>query len=202
MGVIPILAKLHTVDREIFTLKRIRVKIFRVDKFSRFRSIREILTVNGYNIYGRAPGEFRAFGLLPGNRRAMYPLAVVVERTFISGGVEFTRTLTHCSSPRKFYFRVLHFRGWSRPRNYFNSEIFPIYGTSDIVHVYYTLPTLLFFNLRSSLKQRKPGNKHNFRHVPINPSNFTLIKLCTEEIIMIKSDRWHCLVSTAGGLLR
>ena len=32
----------HTVDREIFALKIIRVKIFRVDKFSRFRSIREI----------------------------------------------------------------------------------------------------------------------------------------------------------------
>ena len=31
-----------TVDREIFALKIIRVKIFRVDKFSRFRSIREI----------------------------------------------------------------------------------------------------------------------------------------------------------------
>ena len=31
-----------TVDREIFALKIIRVKIFRVIKFSRFRSIREI----------------------------------------------------------------------------------------------------------------------------------------------------------------
>ena len=34
--------KRYTVDREIFALKIIRVKIFRVDKFSRFRSIREI----------------------------------------------------------------------------------------------------------------------------------------------------------------
>ena len=31
-----------TVDREIFALKIIRVKNFRVIKFSRFRSIREI----------------------------------------------------------------------------------------------------------------------------------------------------------------
>ena len=26
---------------------------------------------------------------------------------------------------------VLNFRGWSQPRNYFNSEIFPIYGTQE-----------------------------------------------------------------------
>ena len=40
-----------TVDREIFALKIIRVKIFRVDKFSRFRSIREIfLTVADCNM--------------------------------------------------------------------------------------------------------------------------------------------------------
>ena len=32
----------HTVDREIFTLKIIRVKNFRVDKFSRLRPILEI----------------------------------------------------------------------------------------------------------------------------------------------------------------
>ena len=36
------LARQTTVDREIFALKIIRVKIFRVDKFSQFRSIREI----------------------------------------------------------------------------------------------------------------------------------------------------------------
>ena len=41
----------YTVDREIFALKIIRVKIFRVDKFSRFRSIREIfLTVDDCNM--------------------------------------------------------------------------------------------------------------------------------------------------------
>ena len=40
-----------TVDREIFALKIIRVKNFRVDKFSRFRSIREIfLTVDDCNM--------------------------------------------------------------------------------------------------------------------------------------------------------
>ena len=44
---------IHTVDRKIFTLKIIRVKIFRV-KFSQFRSIREIfLTVDGCNMNKR-----------------------------------------------------------------------------------------------------------------------------------------------------
>ena len=35
---------------EIFTLKIIHVKNFRVVKFSQFQSIREILTVNDYNM--------------------------------------------------------------------------------------------------------------------------------------------------------
>ena len=39
-----------TVDREIFTLKIIRMKNFRVVKFSQFQSIREILMVNDYNM--------------------------------------------------------------------------------------------------------------------------------------------------------
>ena len=40
-----------TIDREIFALKIIRVKNFRVIKFSRFRSIREIfLTVDDCNM--------------------------------------------------------------------------------------------------------------------------------------------------------
>ena len=40
-----------TVDREIFMLKIIRMKNFRVVKFLRFRSIREIfLTVDDYNM--------------------------------------------------------------------------------------------------------------------------------------------------------
>ena len=42
---------LNTIDREIFTLKIIRVKIFHVIKFSRFRSIREFfLTVDNCNM--------------------------------------------------------------------------------------------------------------------------------------------------------
>ena len=40
-----------TIDREIFMLKIIRMKNFRVVKFLRFRSIREIfLTVDDYNM--------------------------------------------------------------------------------------------------------------------------------------------------------
>ena len=41
----------NTVDREIFTLKIVCIKNFRVDKFSWFRSIHEIfLTINNYNM--------------------------------------------------------------------------------------------------------------------------------------------------------
>ena len=49
-----------TVDREIFTLKIIRVKNFRVVKFSRSRSIREIfLTVDDCNINERLESSWR-----------------------------------------------------------------------------------------------------------------------------------------------
>ena len=49
-----------TVDREIFALKIIRVKIFRVDKFSRFRSICEIfLTVDDCNMDERLESLWR-----------------------------------------------------------------------------------------------------------------------------------------------
>ena len=59
-----------TVDREIFALKIIRVKIFRVIKFLQFRLIRKIF-FNGRRLqYGRVPEEFLAFSLLPGIRRA------------------------------------------------------------------------------------------------------------------------------------
>ena len=44
-------------------------------------------------------------------------------------GCGLARILIHWSSLRKFFFRVFNFRGWPRPRNYFNSKIFPIYGT-------------------------------------------------------------------------
>ena len=58
-----------TVGREIFALKIIRVKIFRVDKFSWFRSIREIfLTVDDCNMDERLE-SFVAFSLLPDIRR-------------------------------------------------------------------------------------------------------------------------------------
>ena len=49
-----------TVDREIFVLKIIRVKNFRVVKFSRFRSIREIfLTVDYCNMDERLESSYR-----------------------------------------------------------------------------------------------------------------------------------------------
>ena len=52
--------KPYTVDREIITLKIIRVKNFRVVKFSRSRSIREIcLTVDDCNMDERLESSWR-----------------------------------------------------------------------------------------------------------------------------------------------
>jgi len=51
MPLLIFLEQTHTVDREIFALKIIRVKIFRGDKFSRFCSIHTIfLTVDDCNM--------------------------------------------------------------------------------------------------------------------------------------------------------
>ena len=60
-------------------------------------------------------------GLLPATRRAkkqdIYPVECGLAHKLI-----------HWSLLRNFIFRVLNFRSWSRPQNYFNSKIFPIYG--------------------------------------------------------------------------
>ena len=54
-------------------------------------------------------------------------LAVVINRTFTSGSVDLRASL-FTEHRRVIFFRVFNFRGWSQPQNYFNSEIFPIYG--------------------------------------------------------------------------
>ena len=53
---------------------------------------------------------------------------LVVDQTFTLGGVD-VRThfiVDHCCV--NVFIRVLNFRSWSQPRNYFNSKIFPTYG--------------------------------------------------------------------------
>ena len=54
---------------------------------------------------------------------------VVVDRTLTSGGVDVRARLFVDHRCVNVFIRVLNFRGWSQPRNYFNSEIFPTYGT-------------------------------------------------------------------------
>ena len=91
---------------------------------------------------GRVPGEFLAFSLLPGIGRAWYHwLYIVVDQTFTSGGgggrVDL-HTLIHdhnlcvCVC-------VFNFHGWPRQQNYFNSKIFPIYGTIPVLNYMYVM---------------------------------------------------------------
>ena len=54
---------------------------------------------------------------------------VVIDRTFTSGGVDMHARLFVDHLPVNVFIRVLKFRSWSQLRNYFNSEVFPIYGT-------------------------------------------------------------------------
>ena len=57
---------------------------------------------------------------------------VVIDWTFTSGGVDIGTHLfiDHCCV--HVFIRMLNFHGRSQPRNYFNSEIFPIYGIWDL----------------------------------------------------------------------
>ena len=77
------------------------------------------------------PGEFLAFSLLSGIRRAESQglLAVVVDRTFTCmcmwgghGLAHASLFIDHRRISLNFIFHVLNFRGWSRLRNYFNFQ--------------------------------------------------------------------------------
>ena len=103
-----------TVDQKIFVLKIIHVKIFRVLKFSRFRFIREIVESSWHLVYYQVSRE-------PGIAHCSRQLDIYL------GECGLTRKLIHWLSARNFIFRLLNFCGWSRPRNYFISEIFPMY---------------------------------------------------------------------------
>ena len=47
---------------------------------------------------------------------------------------------------------MLNFRGWSRPRNYFNSEIFPIYGINFQHCFFFQHPVFLLALLHAVLE--------------------------------------------------
>ena len=117
-----------TVDWETFTLKIIHMKNFRVIKFSWFRSIREIfLTVDDCSmdkrpesswclVYYQVSGE-------PG-------IACCSHWSDIYLGECGLACASFTDHRRIILFLcVLNFHSWSRPRNDFNSEIFPTYGT-------------------------------------------------------------------------
>ena len=119
---------IHTVDRDIFVLKIIHVKIFHVDKFSRFHLIREKnFTVDDCNM----DECLESLWLLVNYQVSGEPGIAHCSRLsdIYLGECGLARKLVHWSSPHNFIFHVFNFCGWSRPRNYFNSEIFPIYGT-------------------------------------------------------------------------
>jgi len=121
----------NTVDRKIFTLKIICIKKFRVVKFSRFRSIHKIfITVDDCNmdeclesfwrlVYYQVSGK-------PGIARCSHWSDIYF------GECGLTYKLIHWSSPCNFNFCVFHFHSCSRVRNYFNSKIFPIYGSTAL----------------------------------------------------------------------
>ena len=98
----------HTVDREIFTLKIIRVKNFHVVKFSRSRSIREIfLTVDDCNMNERLESSLCLVYCQVSGEPGI--VSVIVDWTFNSGSVDLLASLFTESSPRNFFFACLIF---------------------------------------------------------------------------------------------
>ena len=117
-----------TVDREVFTLKIICMKNFCVIKFLRFRSIREIfLRVDNYNMDERLESFWRLVYYQVSGEPGIAGYSHWSD-IYLRGVWTCACKLMHWSSPCNFIFCVLNFRGWSRPQNYFNSEIFPIYS--------------------------------------------------------------------------
>ena len=91
---------------------------------------------------GRVPGEFLVFSLLPGIGRAWYHwLYIVVDQTFTSGGRVDLHRLIYYSLiiSTQFVCVCFNFHGWPRQQNYFNSKIFPIYGTIQVLNYMYVM---------------------------------------------------------------
>ena len=92
---------------------------------------------NGRRLHnGRVPGAFLVSGLLPEPTiagcnavafRSSRRLDIYLGRCGRSRTLIF---VDHCCV--NVFIHVLNFRGWSQPRNYFNSEIFPIYGMLSV----------------------------------------------------------------------
>ena len=113
------IAGLKTSNRRKECLSFLPLSNFRGVKFSRFCSICKIFrTVDSYN----------KDECLERYRNRQVPLAVVVDRTFTSGCVDWPTCLFNDDCHVKFYFCALNFCDWAQPQNYFNSEIFPMYG--------------------------------------------------------------------------
>ena len=84
---------------------------------------------------GRAPGAFLVFSLIPGiGRVGIAGCNAVAVRSSCRSDIYLGRCGRACTLIRWSLLHkcLLNFRGWSQPRNCFNSEIFPIYGTCNI----------------------------------------------------------------------
>ena len=72
---------------------------------------------------------------------------IVIDHTFTSGSVNKCTHLFFDHRPVNVFVHVLDFHGQSQPRNYFNSEIFPIRGTVNF-----------FFGNISTINYKYPMN--------------------------------------------
>ena len=111
-----------------FHVKNNLCENFRGVKFSRFRSIREFfLTVDYCNMDEYLESSWRLVYYQVSGEPGITRCSRRSDIYLVEYGL--ARKLIQWSLPHNFIFRVFNFRGWSRPQNYFNSEIFPIYGT-------------------------------------------------------------------------
>ena len=79
---------------------------------------------------------FLAFSLLPGAGEPGITGCGGRSNIYL-GECGLAHKLTHWSLLRNFIFPMLNFHGWSWPRNYFTSKIFPMYGTLYAICMYW-----------------------------------------------------------------
>ena len=126
----------YTVDWEIFTLKIICVTNFCVVKFWLFRSIcKNFAVVNDCNMDKLLESSWRLVYYQVSGEQGIACCSCWSDVYFGECGP--ACKFIHWSSLRNFIFHMFNFRGWSQLQNYFNSEIFLIYGTllSTMLHL-------------------------------------------------------------------
>ena len=103
------------------------------------------------------------------------------------------RKLIHWSLPCKFNFRMLKFRGWPQPRNYFNSEI---YDTCNCDYQVVLLFVNINFTFRNNWDYPRQRNNPRGRHTSRPPIHYFSTRSLSRCIV---GNFWGRKLTRIGG---